>query len=252
MAFVALAGSELSKLGVPGADTLAKSAFANIDARFRDTVNGGYYASEKSLEKLANPHMHLLEASICYFDANRGEEGRDRIEEILRIFENHFFDSVNGVVHERLNSNFGPSIHDWIEPGHGLEWAFLYAEATKRLGLKNDAVAWSLVQQAEESAVLGLIPNRIESGAAIGGFRLWPQLERLRAVYTVHPDRDLEALLRNLRLHYLSQGPAGGWIDEIDENMVPVAKHVPASMVYHLITALGPLAAETLNLRAVY
>lgn len=38
---VALAGSELAKLGSLGADTLAKSANTHIDTRFRDDADRG-------------------------------------------------------------------------------------------------------------------------------------------------------------------------------------------------------------------
>lgn len=248
LAFIALAGAELSKFGVKGSDALAKAAFAQIDTRFKDPLHGGYWATEEDRVKLANPHMHLLEACICAFDARGGQTAGDRMTDILNLFETHFFDPDTGAVHEKRNRDFSASDENWTEPGHGLEWAFLIHEANGRLGRQSgDEMATRLMQSAEDTAImtngLTIIPNRIEGDIVTRSARLWPQLERLRAVYTLDPNRDLSPILRTIRTAYLEKGPRCGWVDALDEAGEPIAPHIPASMLYHLMTAFGPLLA---------
>lgn len=246
VAFMALAGAELSKLGLKGADQLCDAAFTEIERRFADHAYGGFMAGDGVAAKLANPHMHLLEAHICRFDACGGRQGGEEIAEILKIFERHFYDPDNHVVHEQRNADFGPSETNWVEPGHGLEWAYLYCAAKERLETAPDlTIAHSLLAHAERSAVTitghRVMPNRIDAGGVTASARLWPQLEWLRTVHTLEPERDLDPILSGIRRLYLEKGPDTGWVDAIDESGKPCAPHIPASMIYHLMTAFGPL-----------
>ena len=247
LAFIALAGCELTKAGIKAGEPLAEAAFDNIDERFKDEKHGGYRATETAPLKLANPHMHLLEAVICQFDQSRGAQGGARLAELLSLFEAHFYDPDQSVVNEQCEADLSASTHSWIEPGHGLEWAFLYYEAGRRLGRSQTdlVLAHNLLKAAEAQAFeideLTLIPDRLEAGHTTRTARLWPQLERLRTVYTLEPDRDLTSILKTIRTAYLEKGPRVGWIDALDASQKPVAPHIPGSMLYHLMTAFGPL-----------
>lgn len=248
LSFIALAGSELSRSNVSGASELSEAAFSAINDRFKDDEYGGYFASDNAPQKLANPHMHLLEAGICAFDASRGASGSDFLLRLIDIFERHFFDPARHIVHEKRRRDFGQTEDSWIEPGHGLEWAYLYHEACQRLGRSSSELPQNLLEAAERTAVTikghSLIPDRIDAQSPGLTARLWPQLEHLRAVYTLDPGRDLTPLLRTIKALYLSKGPKSGWVDMVDAEGHGCAPHIPASMIYHLMTAFAPILRE--------
>jgi mannose/cellobiose epimerase-like protein (N-acyl-D-glucosamine 2-epimerase family) len=96
------------------------------------------------------------------------------------------------------------------------------------------------------NAETGLAMNARRANGEItnANSRLWHQLEMFRA-YLLHPGvasrAKAGALLEQIFEVYLDQGPVGGWIDEVDASGAPIAKAVPASMLYHAVTAFAPL-----------
>ena len=243
LAFYALAGAELARQGIKEGFELAETAFAEIDMRFRDSQSGGYHADHRKADapKLANPHMHLLEASIAWYEATSDAGAADRMTEILSLFRTHFLRD-DGHVREALTADYGPLERGWIEPGHGFEWAYLYRQAEQCLGNDGTSVSRLIVEASEGTLLNGLAPNRV--GEQPSQFRLWPQLERLRIIHTAFPSQDISPILKQLDRLYFSHGPAWGWNDEVDQNRQAISQYVPASMVYHLVTALGPLFAK--------
>jgi mannose/cellobiose epimerase-like protein (N-acyl-D-glucosamine 2-epimerase family) len=242
-AFVALAGSELAALGDARGDALAHEAFELIDALFLDEVHGGWCDRETGDgSKLANPHMHLLEASLAHFEALHTSRSARRIDTICALFEQHMFDARTGAMSEDFTADWLRIGDSRIEPGHCYEWAFLLTEAERLNG--RDTASWSrrLVTFAEARGLIGDLAVDV-IGASDPSFRLWPQLERLRALAALPwPDADLVDLTETIRNRYLDYGPAHCWMDKLDANHKPAATTIPASMVYHLITGLAPFA----------
>jgi len=241
--FVALAGAELAALGDPRGDALASEAFELMDALFLDADHGGWRDCETGDgSKLANPHMHLLEASLAHFDAGPGPGSAARIETICALFEQHMFDARTGAMGEVFTSDWRPGAQYRVEPGHCYEWAYLLAETARLTG--RDTASWArrLTGFGETQGVSGGLSVDI-LGVTPPSFRLWPQLERLRALAVLAwPDADLAALLEDVRVRYLAPGPSHGWIDQLDAGGNPAAGTVPASVIYHLMTGLAPFA----------
>ncbi|MEQ8403776.1 MAG: AGE family epimerase/isomerase [Oceanicaulis sp.] len=242
-AFVALAGSEVAALGEPRGAALADEAFDLIDSLFLDASGEGWRDLETGHGvKLANPHMHLLEASLAHFDAVHDSRSAERITKICTLFEQYMFDARTGAVGEVFARDWSRSEDNRIEPGHCYEWAYLLSEAERLIG--RDTASWArrLVAFSEANGLVGdLVVDVI--GAPKSSFRLWPQLERLRALAAVPtPDVDMPGLLALIRRHYLDYGPAHCWIDKLDARRDPAAEKIPASMVYHLVTGLAPFA----------
>ncbi len=242
-AFLALAGSELAALADPRGEALASEAFETIDKLFVDKLNGGWSDTEMAPDlKRANPHMHLLEASLAHYDVVHDEASRIRIDRICTLFERYMFDPATGAVIEDFQADWSRLDTNRIEPGHCYEWAFLLGEAQRVTG--RDTASWRrrLIDFSERQGVRsGFALDAM--GASPASFRLWPQLERIRALsYTHRPGADIPNILQGVIDAYLQPGPAHGWVDKLDRDLAPAVTNVPASMVYHLMTALAPIA----------
>lgn len=242
-AFVALAACELAALGDGRGEELAQEAFATIDKLFLDERRGGWHDPETEPGvKRANPHMHLLEASLAHYEAVHDAASLKRINTICTMFEQHMFDPATDAMIENFNADWSRQDADRIEPGHCYEWAFLLGEAQRLTG--RDTASWRrrLIDYAETHGLRsGFALDAV--GAGIPSFRLWPQLERVRALsHTPRPGKDIPVILQAIIEAYLKPGPSHGWIDRLGADLAPAATNVPASMIYHLMTALGPIA----------
>ncbi len=258
-AFVALAGAEAyAALGEPHALAIAEEAFAVIDETMADQTHGGWVEAELAPEvKLTNPHMHLMEAALAMHAATGEASALRRAEAIAELFEARMFDPASGAVRETLS-------RDWnrldtpegrlAEPGHAYEWAVLLDQLSEVSG--RDTVSWRrrLIAAADRTAASGAQEAAFASACvSLDGEitdperRLWPQLERLRA-RLAHPETaapgDTARQLNRILEHYIRPGPAWGWIDKLDRDDRPIADRVPASMLYHVMTGLGDVAAS--------
>ncbi len=258
-AFMALAGVQAWKAsGEPAGLELMREAFGFIEEALSDAAGLGWIEGREadgsvvSGPRRANPHMHLLEASLA---AHRlaGEAGAlDRARRIVDLFEGRFFHGPSGAVIEFLDAELNPAGgHQGriAEPGHCYEWAVLLAEFERADG--RDLVSWRrrLVGFADRfgrDPVSGFARNAVLFDGTVidGARRLWPQLEMLRA-RLVQPEcaepGEAALLLHRLMTGYLSDGPEGGWMDAYDEAGTASAGAVPASMLYHFMTAFAPL-----------
>ena len=242
-AFVALAGSELAALGDGRGLALADEAFSVIDTLFADPARGGWRDPETAPRlKRANPHMHLLEASLAHYEAVHDPASLKRIETIMVLFERWMFDPATGAMIEDFDADWSRVEAPRIEPGHCYEWAFLLCEVERLTG--RDTASWRrrLIDYAERDGVSGeFVVDTV--GADPVTHRLWPQLERFRALaHTPRPGADLPAILDRIIASFLEPGPPHGWIDKLDANHAPMVSAVPASMLYHLMTALAPVS----------
>jgi len=260
-AFMALAGVWAWRAtGETAGLSLMEEAFAFIDGALADPVHGGWRegveadGSPDAGLRRANPHMHLLEASLAAHTLTGDAAHCDRALVIGDLFEQRFFDSPTGGLREFFKA-------DWTlaegeagrrtEPGHAYEWAVLLHQLEQASG--RDTASWRrrLIGFADETGreqTTGFAVNAVmlDGAPADPARRLWPQLEMLRA-RLIHPELagpgEAERLLLALNDSYLSDGPVGGWMDAYDADGAQAAQAVPASMLYHMMTAFAPLAA---------
>lgn len=237
-AFVALAGSEAHALGIKEGLTLAETALDLIEEHFADSQFSGYQTvARQTGPKLSNPHMHLIEASLLHH-AIGGTGSKARIRTIADLATNHFLSRDSGFILEEVAEDLSVKGAPWIEPGHCYEWAYLLHCAANVL---NDGaletVAKDLFERSETFVESdGLIMDVVNADAPT--YRLWPQLERLRCLATFDRTDPIQDLISIVDTVYLSKGPKAGWMDKVDANRHPLSEAVPASMLYHLMTAL--------------
>lgn len=254
-AFVVLAGAAAwDAFQLPDAKAMAFDTLDFLNENMFDSQNGGWLDALPSPDyRRANPHMHLLEASMDLFEATGEKDAIAVSNKIVRLFERSLFRPE----HDELVEFFDP---DWtphgesgraeIEPGHHYEWATLLTLHQRLTG--HDTLSWQrrLIRRADKSGLDLRDGLAFNSVTALGGpvnsrKRLWPQLEMLRA-RLLHPGLstpgEADRLFDQINRTYVEGWQPGTWLDEIDESSKAFSKAVPASMLYHFVTSYGMLA----------
>jgi mannose-6-phosphate isomerase len=262
-AFVLLAFAAAA--AVVGADRVRAEAVALVDhiATHFAHPAGGYRESIPATEpRRQNPHMHLFEALLAASDAFGGDLFFSRARELAALFVTRFLQAKEGAVPEYFDETLAPrreSGRFLVEPGHHYEWIWLlnrYERAAAAMGVPADPdltfAADSLFEFAERhgvSAATGLVTNGLWSDGTIadGGFRLWPQTKRLRAVARLRPDLAVQAHAA-LDRHLAGVRP-GLWIERLDAGGQSMADAAPATSLYHLTAAFTDDAVLALQRR---
>jgi mannose/cellobiose epimerase-like protein (N-acyl-D-glucosamine 2-epimerase family) len=261
-AFVLLAFAAAAE--VVGADNVRADAFdlvKYIAAQFLHPA-GGYRDSipDTSLRK-QNPHMHLFEALLAASDAFRDERFLNCARDLATLFVTRFFQPKEGALPEYFDEELAARRESGrfrVEPGHHYEWIWLldrYDKSAAAIGVSAGpeltSAADCLFEFAERyavSAANGQVANVLWSDGAIedGGFRLWPQTERLKAVARRRLDRAGPALGAIAR--HLAGARPGLWIERMDASGQEIAQAAPATSLYHLTAAFTDDAVLGLSL----
>ncbi len=253
-AFIILAGAAAYKAtGNETALKLAHDAINFIEAELKDPQYGGWLENLSGASpRRANPHMHMLEAMLALHAATGEARALKIATDVVQLFEARFFRPECDLLGETFKSDWThlqASEEAVFEPGHHYEWANLLAYYERLTG--HDTISWRrrLIRRADESgldAASGFALNtaRLSGDPADDGRRLWPQLEMFRA-HLLHPGVSAsgsnDSRFRAIMDKYLTWGPDGGWLDETDRSGEASVSAIPASILYHLITAFSAL-----------
>ncbi|MDF3156493.1 mannose-1-phosphate guanylyltransferase/mannose-6-phosphate isomerase [Mesorhizobium sp. XAP10] len=253
-ACVLLALAQAHRCGHHDALELAQQTFRFIDAHLEhDSLTGFLESPGWNGARSSNPHMHMLESFLAWYGATGDREYLRRAARIIDLFRSHFFDQESWTVGEHFDADWLPLQGDegqWTEPGHHFEWASLLVDFARASGQK-DLVAYA--RKLYSSAVASGL-NRA-TGLAFAAVsrqgipldrlsRSWPQCEAVKAAVALDgiggPDlkAEIEARVARLFRWHIDPAPLGLWIDRIDERGRSLATEVPASIFYHLVTAL--------------
>lgn len=232
-------------------------ALKTLDAinRLMSEPSGGWSESlPPVLPRRQNPHMHMLEALLAWHEIAPDPAFETAAGNLISLFSRHFLDREHLV----LGEFYG---HDWsirpgsegqtIEPGHHLEWVWLLDEA-KRLGLGDQSSAARALYTT--ALTCGLAPN----GLAVreitrigqiknGGTRLWGQTELLRTLATRGDLSRASAVTETLFATHLATQTKGLWFDTFDSEGLHHDTTVPASTLYHLMTAIKAVLSTPQN-----
>jgi mannose/cellobiose epimerase-like protein (N-acyl-D-glucosamine 2-epimerase family) len=252
-AFVALAQAHLaSATGQSLYLQHLEETFAAID--LLQASGGGWHQSDlREPARSQNPHMHLFEACLGAFE-NTGQAGHlARAGEIFGLMTTRFFDHASGL----LTEFFGPSWRrspefrsERLDPGHMMEWTWLLRRYQRLTNRDVGAIADSLFASAYR---LGRVEGDFlvdEMDAAgkplVDRRRLWPQTEYLKGLLVQAqakpPARDelllaADALAGRIVSQYLCNTRPGTWRDQFSLDGSDTAGNIPASSLYHLMTA---------------
>ncbi len=224
----------------------------------RENPGGGYVEAGKHPYQ-ANPHMHLLEASLAWQEAGGDSVWAEMADSIVELALASFVDETGGFLREFYGADWLPAAGEdgrLVEPGHQFEWAWLlarYASLRGRpevLAVAERLYAYGLRGVDERGGVVLDALN--DDGRPRGGrARLWPQTEWLKAAlklsevgspaYSRQRLQDAEAALGAISLYLL---PFGLWRDKRLSNGGFIEEPAPASSFYHIIGAYSQLQAS--------
>ena len=233
---------------------LGQQTFSFLDAHLEDSrLTGFLETSDGENERRSNPHMHLLEAFMAWYDATGDRTYLRRAARIVDLFRSHFFDVESWTLGEYFDGFWKPAPGErgtWTEPGHHFEWASLLVDFAARSGQDDlNGFARKLYASAIANGLnraTGLAYGAVSrEGLPLDGqSRSWPQTEAVKAAIALDrtggPDMkpEIEERVGRLFRWHIDPAPTGLWIDRIDERGRSRAAEVPASIFYHLVCAL--------------
>lgn len=251
---VLLALAHAYHCGHEAALQLARETFHFIDSHLEDgSLNGFLEAPGWSGVRCSNPHMHMLESFLAWYAATGDRAYLRRAARVIDLFRCHFFDHETWTLGEYFDADWLPAPGEkgqWTEPGHHFEWASLLVDFARASGQKDlAAYARKLYSSAVASGLnraTGLAYAAVSrQGMPLNRLsRSWPQCEAIKAAIALDdidgPDLkpEIEARVARLFRWHIDPAPLGLWVDRIDERGRSQATEVPASIFYHLVTAL--------------
>lgn len=250
LAFTLFALAHACRLG--GAASLQAEALtllAFIQTHMRHSAGGYIEALPDRLPRRQNPHMHLLEAALACWEYMPHPAFHALCIEIADLAACYFLDAEAGLLFEYYSPQLLPDRPDGralVEPGHHFEWVWLLAELERLIGLKLDgatALTAFALRHGWNSARQLLHGALYEDGAvAQSSVRLWPHAEWLRATLVLDAAGNTDLAFASL-MRFLSAPTPGLWFEHWDDELGSFqGKSVPASSLYHIMSAFSALA----------
>lgn len=229
---------------------LARETLEYMDKALAHPLGGYREGDPAVLPRRQNPHMHLLEALLAWAEVAPEGDYLARADQLLALFETHFFDLATGTLGEFFSEDWTPAAGAAgavVEPGHHFEWVWLLRRAA-RLGARD------LSDQAMRLYAFGQHKGLDGSGFAVDecdrhgvqtarSRRAWPQTEMIKAHVAMAERGDLAAAERAYASAdrfcdvYLGAAQPGLWVDQFDADGAPAARTVKASSLYHIALA---------------
>ena len=205
----------------------------------------------------ANPHMHLLEASLSWEenDLQINKKVWEKLsDEIIDLSITKLIDPKRKILHELFDPNWNLSLkpdEQYIEPGHQYEWAWLIIKwCNLRKNYKYIEIANELINNAEKYGYdkkRKVCINSLDCNLKYldRKAKLWPQTERLKALLYIESFSSNKTLIRNnindaiqSIKNYLQNTDQKIWHECIDEKGNFTLEPTKASSFYHVVTAL--------------
>lgn len=249
-AFVLLALADLVRLdGQARHIRSVQTTLAFLDREMAHLA-GGFAENwpDQMLPRRQNPHMHLLEALIAVQETGLCGDMSARMDAIVSLFDRRFFSS-NAVLTEFFDDDWSPMNPDnSFEPGHHFEWAWLLARhgaMTRRDPASR--IERLLAQGLRGCDSQGRVIEMVSDKAKAGTRRLWGAMEAAKALAPPLPAAArkpaAQQVLDTAWQSFIAPAVAGGWIDRVDAAGNSLVDHIPASSLYHIVTAVNFLAA---------
>ena len=239
---------------------LATETLNVIDTLLAAPDHGGFTDGLPRTDALRrqNPHMHLFEAYLAWFEASGDGRFLARAGEIFGLFTTRFFDPDTGALIEYFDDRWRPvdgQEGTICEPGHHFEWVWLLLKFSRLTGRDVTRYATALFDHAEAfgRAQNGLLYDEVCTRGTVikGSQRCWPHTEAVKAIAARHESgvarqpgagdhRPMaEDYMDCLMDHYLGRPFAGGWVDHYNADGTPKVDFVPASTLYHAFLAIA-------------
>lgn len=228
----------------------AISLLAFIQSEMRHPAGGYVEALPGRSPRRQNPHMHLLEAGLACLEHMPHPAFSALVEELTFLCRQAFLnagrDRLFEYFEDDLSAPLRPDGRALIEPGHHMEWAWLFAEIRRVTGVSVDG-GEALAQFALSNGLdrqTGLLRGVLYEDGAVAdpAVRLWPHCEWLKAALRV--DGVCETWIdawRAIEL-FLNVPTPGVWWEQWDPSSGGfLGTPSPASTLYHVTTAVMEL-----------
>jgi mannose/cellobiose epimerase-like protein (N-acyl-D-glucosamine 2-epimerase family) len=253
--------SAYSMSGDRSAQVLACELHDLVQSTYSRSGGGFESTEQRELPLESNPHLHLLEASLAWFEVDADPRWLRLSSEIVELALERWIDKKTGALREFFDSNWNPAPQGGhvIEPGHQFEWAWLLLRFAKhRADPRLVPAALGLIDFAETYGVDHLrdvtFQKCFDDGRPLDVVaRLWPQTERIKAAcIAAEHSGDPHALNVALKatralMTYLDVPVLGLWRDRLDANGRFIDEPVPASSLYHIVGAVMELDRAVAN-----
>lgn len=223
-----------------------------LDQHFASPT-GGYHSAAPAAagRREQNPHMHLFEAMLAWFEASGRESFLARAQELYGMMAGRFFQPETGILAEYFDDAWKPKsgIAGRIcEPGHHFEWSWLVRRYAALAGRADDPpIAQALKDFGDRHGfdAEGFVVDELLDDGRVhkASRRCWPHTESIKAEAASFEMGDDAAAPRAARTIerlltvFLGRPVAGGWIDHVDANGAPIVDFMPASTLYHVFLA---------------
>ncbi len=246
-AFYLLACANVGEKG----DKIAQEILEFINSEMVSTNGGWLEGVPHQLPRRQNPHMHLFEASMAYYDLTKDRKWLDYTANVYVLFKRHIFDPEHHIIREFFNedwSYYADPKGNSVEPGHGVEWVWLLGQYQRLASLDTSDYSNLLYDRAfrGQSDFLNDEEN-LDGTVRRDTKRLWVQTEVVKC-HLAQAERGIPgaadmaaAAIEGLFQYYLNVD--GSWVDQIDASYRPIAKTIPVSTFYHVIC----MAAEAVR-----
>lgn len=252
-AFALLAFSWAHRVGAGGALDLGLALDAAIESELkRPASEGGYREMLPVLDvRLQNPHMHLFESSLAFFEATGNQGALDRARAIETLLETHFLEPASGALREEFAMDWGPADGDRHEAGHQYEWVWLMSERARLSKMTISTAADALYRNAVELTGPGAavaLSHTLSREVLDATERTWGLTEALKAhtVRILDGDTAAEAMaietFDRMWTRHIKPAPEGGWLDKYGPDGQPDLSDMTAATGYHIYVAIGELA----------
>jgi mannose-6-phosphate isomerase len=230
----------------------AESLVQFLDNKFASDFGGWLEGNYKYTVRRQNPHMHMFEAMLAFYDATNDRRWLDRASELYRLFTEYFYDSKQAVLYEYFNENWSLAAGDQgkvVEPGHMLEWVWLLRWYEARANIDVSEYADAMYDKVLRIGICpesGLPYDAVTAGGEIirPSKRCWPMIEYIKGSIAQARQGNQQAIehaasaIEGLMKYYIEPAAtAGAYIDQRAADNGILVDVAPASTLYHLIVA---------------
>jgi len=195
-----------------------------------------------------NPHMHLTEASLAWFEATGETRSLERAFSIVRFVADRFYRDDLGLLIEEFDV---PDAKNRTEAGHMLEWVWILGQMVRITGAMPHPLASALHLSANRMlGGLDYIPlsQTLDGKPLQQRQRTWSVAEKLKALIAYwRLDHDpiiagqIVATGKQLFADHIDEAVSGAWVDEIDPNRNSLIKDITPATGYHVFQAFQEL-----------
>ena len=232
----------------------ARRTLDKLHSRLDHAEGHGFLTeSPDCIQLQQNPHMHLLEAMLVWYEATAEARFADEARMIVRHLRKRMFQEKAGTLPEFYDLDWRPVRQTGgavVEPGHHFEWTWLLARYSRSLDDDTEDIASRLFAFADRhgSDADGVVYDALREDGSIlrADHRTWPQTEALKAYIARSEagedhDERIAQLTGILLDRYLSTDIPGLWNDHLNAALKSTSPSVPASTLYHLFLAFAEL-----------